>query len=298
MSIRDADVAAFEDARPALISLAYRILGSSADAADAVQDTYIAWQQSDRAAIRNSRAWLITVCSRRCVDMATAASRARVEYVGTWLPEPVHTATEDSPEEQVALASSVTTAFLLLLERLTPKERAAYLLREVFDLDYAQVAAALDMQEAACRQLVARARRNIGRPAVRQHTPADRQQQLLTAFRGALRRQSTDAFAVLLAEDVRLVADGGGKVAALLETLTGREVVLEFVTSKLAEYWGGLDTVDAEINAAAGVEIWDHGELSATVSFDVDEHGLIRDIFIVRNPDKLAHLADTPDALA
>jgi RNA polymerase sigma-70 factor (ECF subfamily) len=296
--MRDDDVAAFEDVRPALMGLAYRILGSSADAADAVQDTYVAWHQADRASIRSPRAWLITVCSRRCVDLATAASRARVDYVGTWLPEPVHTTSEDTPEEQVALASSVTTAFLLLLERLTPKERAAYVLREVFDFEYPQVAGALELSEAACRQLVARARRNVGRPAVRHHTPPARQRELLDAFRGAIHGRAPDAFARLLADDVALTADGGGRVAAVLETLAGPVDVLEFVGCRLAEYWRELKLVESELNAGAGLEIWDDGELSATVSFDLDNGGLIRHIFIVRNPDKLERLARTPDVLA
>jgi RNA polymerase sigma-70 factor (ECF subfamily) len=124
------------------------------------------------------------------------------------------------------------------------------------------------------------------------------QRELLNAFRDAIHGQATDAFARLLADDVALTADGGGRVAAVLETLAGPVDVLEFVGSRLAEYWGELDVVDSELNAGAGLEIWDHGELSATVSFDLDDNGLIRYIFIVRNPEKLELLANTPDVLA
>jgi AhpD family alkylhydroperoxidase len=142
------------------------------------------------------------------------------------------------------------------------------------------------------------ARRNVGRPAVRHHTPPARQRELLDAFRNAIHERATDAFARLLADDVALTADGGGRVAAVLETLAGPVDVLEFVGSRLAEYWGELKLVDSELNAGAGLEIWDHGELSATVSFDLDDSGLIRYIFIVRNPDKLERLANTPDVVA
>jgi hypothetical protein len=124
------------------------------------------------------------------------------------------------------------------------------------------------------------------------------QRELLNAFRDAIHGQATDAFARLLADDVALTADGGGRVAAVLETLAGPVDVLEFVGSRLAEYWGELDVVDSELNAGTGLEIWDHGELSATVSFDLDDNGLIRYIFIVRNPEKLERLANTPDVLA
>src|SRR5690606_23833462 len=149
-----ADVAAFEEARPGLRALAYRILGSYAEAEDAVQDTFVKWQAADSERIETPRAWLTTVCTRRCLDLLKAADRARVDYVGPWLPEPVATAAGEAPAE---LAESVATAFLLLLGRLTPKERAAYLLREIFDHDYAEVAAILRLQEAACRKLVSRA---------------------------------------------------------------------------------------------------------------------------------------------
>src|SRR5690242_21686362 len=145
------DIAVFEEARPRLLGLAYRILGSRADAEDAVQDTFLKWRTADHADIANPGGWLITTCTRRCIDLLRAAHRSRVDYVGTWLPEPMHMLTADPADE--ALGTSLTTAFLLMLERLTPKERAAYLLHEIFDMDYPDIAKALDMNQAACRQL-------------------------------------------------------------------------------------------------------------------------------------------------
>src|SRR3546814_6497868 len=155
--IDDSDVATFAEARPARGGLADRIRGSFAEAEEAGKDTFVKWQAADRSRIETPAAWLTTVCTRRCLDLLKAADRSRVDYVGPWLPEPVPTMTGDST---AARAASVTNAFLLL-DRLTPKERAAYLLREIFDHDYAEVAAILGLQEAACRKLVSRAQAAI-----------------------------------------------------------------------------------------------------------------------------------------
>lgn len=148
----------FERSRRPLQGLAYRILGSWSDAEDAVQDTFLKWQAVDQGTIDNPAAWLTTICTRRCLDILRAAHRTRVEYVGTWLPEPLHTPVSDEMERNIDLPTSLSMAFMLMLERLTPKERAAYLLYEVFDQPYAEVAAALGLAEAACRKLVSRAR--------------------------------------------------------------------------------------------------------------------------------------------
>src|SRR5262249_37637046 len=153
----------FEEARPALVALAYRILGSRADADDVVQDCFLKWVEADRAAIERPKAWLTTVCTRRCLDIVRSTDRKRVDYVGPWLPEPIHTAT---PAPDVELASTLTTAFLLALERLSPKERAAYLLHDIFDQSYGDIAATLDLDQDACRQLVSRGRAHVeqGKP--------------------------------------------------------------------------------------------------------------------------------------
>ena len=148
------DPTPFESRRRHLLGLAYRILGSVAEAEDAVQDTFLRWRAADRDAIANPAAWLTTACTRRSLDLLKSARRTRVDYVGTWLPEPVRTAAEETPESSLELASSLSTAFLLLLERLSPKERAAYLLHEIFEQPYPDVAAALGLQEATCRKLV------------------------------------------------------------------------------------------------------------------------------------------------
>ena len=287
--IDDSDLAAFEQARPALRGLAYRILGSIAEAEDAVQDTFVKWQAADRAAIETPQAWLTTVCTRRCLDLLKAADRARVDYVGPWLPEPVHTVTDGAPAE---LAASVTTAFLLLLDRLSPKERAAYLLREIFDHDYAEVARILGVQEAACRKLVSRAQAALRREKPRQVVPPARQEELLDAFQLAVNSGATDRLSALLADDIALRADGGGKVAAATRVLRGRDEVLAFLTRVLGRAWPQWRQERQEINGNLGMVLFEGAAIRASITFGFDAGGAASDIYIMRNPEKFGGLAE------
>lgn len=282
------DAALFERQRPRLLGLAYRILGSRADAEDAVQDCFVKWSAAGRDAIDNPVAWLTTICTRRCLDLLRAAHRTRVDYVGAWLPEPIHMTT--GPDEGDAeLAASLGSAFLLMLERLTPKERAAYLLHEIFDRPYGEIAATLEMEEPACRKLVSRAKANIDQGKVRHHTPADTQARLLDAFKVALSTGSPDGLSALLSSDIRLTADGGGKVRSALNVLSGHRHVLAFLR-KAARWWAGYEWTDAEINGGRGVILTEAGRPAAAISFGYGEDGRLHDIFIMRNPDKLARL--------
>jgi RNA polymerase sigma-70 factor (ECF subfamily) len=282
----------FEHARPRLLGVAYRILGSRAEAEDAVQDTFLRWQETDIATVGSPGAWLTTACTRRAIDMLRAAYRSRVDYVGNWLPEPVHTFTDSEAEAQMELSSSLSTAFLLMLERLTPKERAAYLLYEIFEMSYADVAASLDMSEPACRKLVSRAKARIGDDQVRYQPTRERQEELLAAFEDAIRAGRPGNLAAMLASDVRLTADGGGKVAAAAGVMEG-ESVLAFLTDRLTEWWAAYEWSFVELNGARGLVLKQEGEVVATVSFAFDRSDRVTDIFIVRNPDKLAGLGDT-----
>ncbi|PCC68045.1 RNA polymerase sigma-70 factor, ECF subfamily [Nannocystis exedens] len=289
MTRLDDDDHVFAAARPMLLGLAYRLLGSRADAEDAVQDTWLKWRASAPDAVENPGGWLTTVCTRRCIDMMRAAHKSRVEYVGDWLPEPLPTT---GNEDGVSLASSLTTAFLLVLERLTPKERAAYLLHEVFDVSYAETARTLQMDEVNCRKLVSRARGHVEQARVRHVTPRDRQEELLAAFEAAIVGGHTGRLAALLASDVELRADSGGKVPALRETLRGKEVVLAFVQDILRRFWGPLVWEASDLNGARAVVLRaQDGTTIAAVSFAYDEHGAVTGIYVMRNPDKLAGLA-------
>ena len=281
----------FEAARPRLLGIAYRILGSRAEAEDAVQDTFLRWQATELAAIESPGAWLTTACTRRSIDMLRAAYRSRVDYVGSWLPEPVHTSIDSEAESHMELSSSLSTAFLLMLERLTPKARAAYLLYEIFEMTYADVAASLDMSEPACRKLVSRAKARIGDDQPRYQPRRERLEELLAAFEDAIRTGRPGGLAQMLASDVRLTADGGGKVAAARVPIEG-DAVLAFVTERLSQWWTAYEWDFTELNGAHGLVLRQAGEIVATVSFAFDRSDRVTDIFIVRNPDKLAHLGD------
>ena len=281
------DTSIFEQARPRLLGLAYRILGSRADAEDAVQDAFIKWQGADRDAIDNPDGWLTTVCTRRCIDMLQAAHRTRVDYVGTWLPEPVYSVTAD--DDALELSSSLSTAFLLMLERLTPKERAAYLLHDILDVPYEEVAKTLDMEEPACRKLISRARQNIERDKVRHVTPLAQQEKLLAAFQDAVSGGDMNRFAMLLSDDIELSADSGGKVAAIARTLHGKAEILEFLENA-QRWWYSYRWVEMDLNGGRGVVLIGDGEPITAMSFAYDEEGRATNIYVMRNPDKLARL--------
>lgn len=280
----------FEDAQPRLLGLAYRILGSRAEAEDAVQDTFLKWADTDRTAIRNLEGWLTTTCTRRCLDLLRSAHRTRMTYPGEWLPEPIHTPLEAEASGESELASTLTTAFLLMLERLTPKQRAAFLLREIFGASYASVAETLEIEESTCRKLVSRAKANLDDPRIRSQISVARQDQLLTAFQEAIQSGTIERLADHLAEDIRLTADGGGKALAARQIIAGREKVMTFVQRLLAVFWGAYQWRRTDINGRRGWLLENQGKVDAVVSFAYDEDERITDIFIVRNPDKLTRL--------
>jgi RNA polymerase sigma factor (sigma-70 family) len=284
--MNDHDLHAFEEARPTLLGLAYRILGSRADAEDVVQDCFLRWREADRAAIAVPASWLTTVCTRRCLDLLRAAYRTRLEYVGPWLPEPIHPIAPPGTEDK--LAASLTTAFLLMLERLTPRERAAYLLHDVFDRPYAEIAAALETEEAACRKLVSRARAHIAKRRVRHVTPTETQNRLLAAFKNAIVSGSTAELAALLSSDVRLTTDSGGKAVAALRVLEGDEVLN--VLARARAWWQEYTWTITDLNGGRGAILTQDGKAMLTISFSCTETGLVDQIFITRNPDKLSRL--------
>jgi RNA polymerase sigma factor (sigma-70 family) len=282
---------AFEAQRGFLLGLAYRLLGSRADAEDAVQDTFLRWREADIEALDNPAAWLTTVCTRRCLDMLKSAQSSRLHYVGTWLPEPIQHLDERTPEHETELASSLSTAFLLLLERLSPKERAAYLLHEIFDRPYTEVAATMGIEEAACRKLVSRARARVGQDQARHVPPRERQEILLTAFQAALQSGDAQPLAELLSDDIALYADGGGKVAALRRPRLGKVQVLDVLERAFHEWWRPFQWRRVQINGQLGVLLMDAECIIAALSFSYDHLGRASGIYIVRNPDKLMRLA-------
>jgi RNA polymerase sigma-70 factor, ECF subfamily len=287
--------AAFEPHRSYLRGLAYRMLGSQAEAEDAVQDAWLRWNGADAAAVHNPRAFLAQTVTRLCLDRLKSAQAQRERYVGPWLPEPVieALAADDDPALAAERAADVSVAFMLALERLSPLERAAFLLHDVFDCDFAEIAEALDRSAAACRQLAARAREQLRSERPRFRPRADEARRLLDAFEQALASGDAARFKALLAEDVRFVSDGGGRIAAPRIVVAGLERVAKAVLGLVGKHPppAGSRYERARINGLPGMVVrGPDGHVIQTVALETDVGRRISALYIVRNPDKLRGL--------
>lgn len=282
----------FERHRAHLFGVAYRMLGTVSDAEDAIQDVFLRWCDVDAEGVRNPRAWLTTVTSRHCLDVLKSARRKREVYVGPWLPEPLGGIID--PETEGARAESLTTAFLLVLERLSPLERAAFLLHDVFDYDYALLAQTLGRNEAACRKLVARARAHVRQERPRLGPPPADPGSMLGQFLLAIASGDVAGLERMLAADAEFWSDGGGRVKAALNVVRGANRV-----ARLAVGLGRKTTIArvelTPINGETGVLIYDEAKLSGVLTAAFDPHGRILRVFLQRNPDKLTHFS-RPDA--
>ncbi len=295
--------ASFEPYRRRLLGLAYRMLGSMADAEDAVQETYLRWHGTERDRVSDARGFLMTTTTRICLDMLTSARARREEYVGPWLPEPVVDTAALAPDSRTELAEDLSVALLLMLDRLSPLERAAFLLHDVFDFSFAEVATTLERSEAACRKLAKRAREHVRAlrprgataPLVRPGGIDAKHAQLMSAFATATQSGDLDGLKQLLANDVRVVTDGGGKVRAALNVVEGADQVARFlidVTRKRPGAWWRDDFRPrfAMINGLPGIIVDAPEGPVQTAAFEI-EGGAIRALYVVRNPEKLRHLA-------
>lgn len=284
----------FEQHRAYLTGLAYRMLGSVAEAEDAVQDAYLRWHDTDSNDIESTRAFLTTVVSRICLDRLKSAQRKRETYVGTWLPEPV-VDTQDNEglltENENALAKNISVALMLALERLSPLERAAFLLHDVFNVSFAEVARTLNREEAACRQLAKRARDHIMVDRPRFSMEAERSQDITQAFYLASRSGDVQTLQQLLQEDAILHSDGGGKRVSAINCIIGSNRIVRFYQGLLRKH-GDMQPKWSQamrLNGAPGwLTVEKDGLLQAT-SVSIRD-GRITDIYVVRNPDKLRHL--------
>lgn len=280
----------FEKARPQLLGVAYRLLGSYSEAEDAVQDTAYKWFASEASLPDNPIAWLTAVCTTRCLDVLKSAQKKRMEYVGPWLPEQLETTTDSTPEARLEIASTLSTAFLLLLERLTPKERAAYLLHDIFDTPHSGIAQMLGISEASARQLASRGRKHVQDGNVRHIPPQEQQESLLKGFQAALTTGDVNAFAKTLCDDVDLRADSGGVVIATRHVLRGKDTVVQFLNSVLVPAWSQLRLEEKTVNGLPGIMLWDGNSPHALVSFAYATEGQIQNIFVLREPEKLRRL--------
>ena len=288
----------FHQHRRRLFSIAYRMLGTLSDAEDMLQETFIRWQQSSYADIESPEAFLLTIITRLCLNHRQSARVKREEYFGQWLPEPVLTGPDADPYVAFQTEDSVSMAFLVLLERLSPLERAVFLLREAFDYDYSEIARVLEQSESNCRQLLRRARQHLKQERPRFDSSPKQQEELLRRFLQASSRGDMDGLLALFSSEIVLYADGGGKATAVPNPIYGAENVIRFLIGAQRKLLpANLVRKVAQINGAPGVLSYLQGRPHSVLALNIAD-GRIRNIYIVSNPDKLARLPQLGHAAA
>jgi RNA polymerase sigma-70 factor (ECF subfamily) len=278
--------AIFNALRPRLFSIAYRMLGIRADAEDVVQDAWIRWHDTPKDQIVSKDAWLVSVTTRLSIDRLRTARVNREAYIGWWLPEPIVEVDESTPESTLELADDVSVAFMWLLERLSGEERAAFLMRQVFDADYAEIAEVVRKSEPACRQLVHRATVRIQHDRPRFDVPRDKHRELLGRFIEAAKEGNLANMRALMSDDVQLVSDGGGKAKSFMHILKGAGRVAGVFWTLEHRYPAEVSYKVALVNGEPGLLRYVRNTLESVQSFIVDD-GRIVAVFIMRNPDKL-----------
>jgi RNA polymerase sigma-70 factor, ECF subfamily len=285
-------LATFDQYRSLLFSVAYRMLGSVADAEDMLQESFIRWQQAPDDEIRSPRAFLVTIISRLCINHLQSARVQREEYVGQWLPEPIVTGAGSDPLEIIRVDETLSMAFLVLLERLTPVERAVFLLRDVFDYEYSEISLVLGQNEINCRQILRRARQHINAMRPRFTASARKQNDLLEQFLQAIGNGDLDGLLALLSRDVVLHSDGGGKAIAVPNPIRGSDNVARGIMGGLRKLLPrDLVRHVVEVNGDPGVVSYLNGKPHSVLTLEVQE-GYIQAIYILTNPEKLSHLPE------
>ncbi len=289
-------LATFEQYRGLLFSIAYRMLGSVADAEDMLQEAFIRWQRTSSDEIRSPRAFLVTIVTRLCINHLESARVRREEYVGEWLPEPLVTDPKSDPSHVLRVDESLSLAFLVLLERLTSIERAVFLLREIFEYEYSEIASILGQSEANCRQILRRARQHVSEARPRFRASSEERSNLLERFLQATSQGDMDGLVDLLASDVVLHSDGGGKALAVPNLIYGADKVARGILGSLEKLVPrNLLTRMALINGQPGIVSYLSGKPYSVLTMDTSEER-IRAIYVVTNPEKLAHLPELPPA--
>jgi RNA polymerase sigma-70 factor, ECF subfamily len=284
-AITSGDLGAFEQQRAFLTAIAYRLLGTVSDAEDAVQEAFIRWQTTTTKEIKSPRAFLVTIVTRICLNQLKSARVKRESYVGQWLPEPIFT--EDS---SLAARESLSFAFLLLLERLTPVERAVLILREVFGLEYSQVGKIINKSEGNCRQILRRARKFLGENRSRFEVTSRERDELLKQFLAATSTGDLENLIALLSENVSFYSDGGGKGQAIPNVVIGKQNVARLIVGALSKLVPQ-DRVRrmTEVNGAPAIVSYLEGRVQSIVILDCAD-SRVQSIFVVTNPDKLRHI--------
>jgi RNA polymerase sigma-70 factor (ECF subfamily) len=292
MAALDEAAVTFEPHRRRLTGLAYRMLGSLSEAEDIVQDAYLRWHAAERGRVDNPRAYLSRTVARLCLDHLKSARARRETYVGPWLPEPIVDETALAPDTASELADDLSLALMLALERLSPLERAAFLLHDVFEMEFGDIAKVLDRSESACRQLAVRGRAHVHDARPRFRVPEEEVARIADAFQRAIVSGDATKFAEVLAADATLYFDGGGKRTAALNPIYGRDKIVRFFEG--VARGGGLPPAavyQVHVNGLPGFVMVDRdGNIDTIATIDVRD-GHVAAIYAVRNPDKLAHVS-------
>ena len=280
------NTAVFEELRRRLFGIAYRMLGTTADAEDIVQEAYLRWHQADTEEIRSAEAWLVSVVTRLSIDKLRKAAVEREKYIGPWLPEPLIASDSPTPEEELETASDLSMAYMVLLERLTPVERAAFLLHDVFDCAYPMIATILRKSEAACRQVVHRARERVRIEQPRFKATDATRRSLINQFMAAADAGDDVTLLSLFAKDATLTSDGGGVVAAARKVVHGRSRIARLSLLLGKKLGTRLRKEVLTINGEPGLVMYLDSKLFATVSFETDGSSITA-LYTVLNPEKL-----------
>ncbi|MEU2181451.1 RNA polymerase sigma-70 factor [Streptomyces thermolilacinus] len=283
---------AFVAHRNLLFTVAYEMLGSAADAEDVLQETWLRWVNVDLDQVGDQRGYLVRITTRQSLNRLRSLSRRKESYVGSWLPEPLLTAPDVA--EDVELAESVSMAMMLVLETLSPTERAVFVLREVFDVGYEEIAAAVDKSPAAVRQIAHRARKHVEARRPREAVSPRETRQALESLRHAFETGDLQGLLDVLAPDVVLVGDGGGVKRAALRPITGAETVARFMVGRAGKLKATVTTVPRLVNGNPALVLYVDGEMDGVLAVRVDD-ARVTGVYYVRNPEKLTHLAsETP----
>jgi RNA polymerase sigma-70 factor (TIGR02957 family) len=277
--------------RPRLLGVAYRMLGSLAEAEDVVQDVWLGWNEAESSQLADPEAWLVTATTRRSIDRLRLARISREQYVGIWLPEPILTdESPNTPEDLQEASSDLSIAFLTVLERLAPEARAAFLLREVLDADYTEIAKTLDKSEAACRQIVHRAKSQLREERPRYVVSAESHQRLMRRFAQAWSSADFKAMKEMMAESATLVGDGGGIVASFPKPMVGGQRIAQLLFAGTLRRERDVQIKLASINGRLGVLRYFGDELESVQSYDTDGERIVH-VYVQRNPEKLRRIA-------
>ena len=285
----------FDRLRSRLQGIAYNMLGSVADAEDVVQDVWLRWHGAEHSAINNTEAWLVTATTRTSIDRLRALKARRESYVGIWLPEPVLTDGPATPEQIQERSSDVSVALLSLLEQLSPESRAAFLLREVFDNDYPQIAQVIDKGEAACRQIVHRAKVQLGVGQPRYAVSRESHLRTVKSFAQALAKGDFRIMKSLLADDAQLLGDGGGMIQSFPRPMVGAQRIAQLFYASNLRYKTSMRVDLASINGQPAVLRYINDHLESAQAFETESDRIVR-VLVQRNPDKLAGIASVMGA--